>query len=1270
MPSWPQISRDDLKVAAKEAGFDMVLPILIRRLIAETGGGITELDMPGGSGTAAGGFDGVVTATHATSFVPAGRSVWELSISSKSGKAGVSKADDDYEKRTEGPSGTSAGQCTYVQLILEPWTKAREWAAGRTNEGRWIQVRGYNLDAVHAWLEVAPATTAWLADQLGKGLAGIQAVETWWERTWMPSTTIPLHAGIVLAGRQRAAADLVEMLTAGERTITLGGDLRPDDARAFAAAVLGGGPPGAETLGARALFVSEPNSLNQLVKQSQPLVLVLTDSTVAQGMPLLHPHQLILLTSPGSEANVDVPPLDGSVVASMLEDRGVPREQAAGLGQLARRSLLALRRSLAVTPALLTPSWSVSPDIVLRRLLLLGAWDGDSTPDRELITRCVGRSYADIQEAALALQAVSEMPFLAHVDEHWHVLSPKDAWTLLNGSLTRDDLEAFEAAARQVLCEHDPRLDIPAEDRWQAGLMGVHHTYSATLRSALARGLALLGGDASSRGIGGKIPSQWANLIVRQILHEANGDSSYQLWTSLGDVLPLLAEAAPDAFIDAMTAGLAGNRPQHALMFQDGEEAILGGPNASSHVDFVWALESLAWSPQYFDDAVEILAELAAVDPEPVGGWSQRPITSLVGIFRSGSPRTSADLGQRVRAIERLYRRRPVVARRLMLDLIPDGRGFVISHDGPWFRDWQKDRAPVTRTDITTFVGRVVEMLLEDLDHDPERFLGLVGKVSLLSVERRAAFAQRLETLATRLVDEQARSAVFEAVRGVVAKHRAYANSGWSLPEDQLQLLETAAAGLGPEDPALRHAWLFASDWIDLEGLSHSDDFDAYQGAVNERRAAAVAEVGADGLDRVEALALTTDYPGLVGIALARCPLQLDADMLAWLESGQASQQAMAFAYIGERMRAGGTGLRDEFISKTDDAVAQAQILRATSDPVSAWSKLQELPSEVGEQYWREFNYFELGSSFPHVAEAARSLTHVGRHAAALDLLAMYLTMQEESVDSAEAAKIAVHALESLMANGIDDPEFPRLQQWDFERLFPLLGKYRDEIGPLRLAHIEWQFFPVLGLDPDAPTLHAALAERPTFFVELVSLVFRPDADQQPPADEGQGERQRDLATRAYEVLDSWRRCPGVGADGRLDSDGLVAWVRAAREQLRAVHRLGPGDGQIGHILAFAPEDDDGMCPARAVRDLLEDVRSRRLESGLGIGIMNRRRTTIRDPLQGGGLEWKLAQSYRKQAESATHWPRTRRVFTKIAESYEAEARDEDVEAEHLRRGL
>lgn len=96
---WPPIDRDDLRKARGDAGFDTVLPLLIRRLIAETASGLESLDMPGGSGTAVGGYDGIVTASRPSAFVPEGTSVWELSVS-----GGNSKAEDDYEKRIKGPN--------------------------------------------------------------------------------------------------------------------------------------------------------------------------------------------------------------------------------------------------------------------------------------------------------------------------------------------------------------------------------------------------------------------------------------------------------------------------------------------------------------------------------------------------------------------------------------------------------------------------------------------------------------------------------------------------------------------------------------------------------------------------------------------------------------------------------------------------------------------------------------------------------------------------------------------------------------------------------------------------------------------------------------------------------------------------------------------------------------------------------------------------------------------------------------------------------------
>jgi hypothetical protein len=100
MTSWPPITRDDLKTAASLEGFDTVFPILIRRLIKETADRLTRLDMPGGSGTASGGFDGVVIATGDTAFVPSGTSVWELSIERSAQK----KADYDYSQRNAPPT--------------------------------------------------------------------------------------------------------------------------------------------------------------------------------------------------------------------------------------------------------------------------------------------------------------------------------------------------------------------------------------------------------------------------------------------------------------------------------------------------------------------------------------------------------------------------------------------------------------------------------------------------------------------------------------------------------------------------------------------------------------------------------------------------------------------------------------------------------------------------------------------------------------------------------------------------------------------------------------------------------------------------------------------------------------------------------------------------------------------------------------------------------------------------------------------------------------
>jgi hypothetical protein len=66
------------------------------------------------------------------------------------------------------------------------------------------------------------------------------------------------------------------------------------------------------------------------------------------------------------------------------------------------------------------------------------------------------------------------------------------------------------------------------------------------------------------------------------------------------------------------------------------------------HSGLLWALESTAWSSQYFASSVRALADLAEVDPD--GRWSNRPVNSLRDFFLLGFPQTFASPKERLAA--------------------------------------------------------------------------------------------------------------------------------------------------------------------------------------------------------------------------------------------------------------------------------------------------------------------------------------------------------------------------------------------------------------------------------------------------------------------------------------------------------------------------------------------------------------------------------------------------------------------------------------------
>lgn len=1265
---WPPIDRDDLRAASASAGFDLTLPVLIRRLIAETAVGLLDLDMPGESGVAAGGFDGVAKTSGATTHVPSGISVWELSVGGNDGKA-----NDDYSKRIKGPTGAKAQNCTYVEVILAPWTKSRTWAGEKNKLRRWREVRAYNLDRVHLWLESAPATTAWLAAKLGKAMPGVRALREWWTDSWIPSTAPSLGTEIVLAGRANSANELVERLSAGSRVTSIGGGLRLDEAMALVAAALATSDnPIAETLLARTLVVSDHNSLERLVAQRSPLIIILADVSLARDLPASHPHQFVVLAPPGDSTALEVERVSSDAVAAALA--GEPN--ATELGYLARRSLLALRRRLAVVPGLYTPAWATSPSPLVRRLSLVGSWRSEQPGDRAVLEAITGETYSQVSVQAQELRAGDDMPFLDVVQDEWYVVAREDSWSLLAASLTTDDLRAVETGALQVFEAIDPVLELDPDERWKASLNGVFRPHSPSLRRGLAEYIALAGASNSVLTGTSNRHADFARMLARRIFASANGDDTYQLWSSLTDVVGLLAEGAPEEFLAAMRAGLTGASPIHAQMFQDSTATRGVFGRSSPHSSFLWALEALAWSPDFVDDVVRILVALDALDPG--GELSNRPRATLLGILSVWKPQTSAQLEQRLRCIDVVVDRSEDAAA-IMLELVPDGHGWQMSHPGPRFRDWRVE-TPTTNGEIRAALDHISVALIERFNLSAPFALAVIPRLDDFGSVFRNQFADKLSAVASAW-DASDGAMAFEALREFVAKHKEYADAVWAMPAEQLTRIEALRDRFEPTDPALKYRWLFKRDWITLGDVGRRDDFRAFEEEVAARRRSAAEEVfSVAGLQGIIDFATEVD-PWLVGRALGNAEAPVERDLLARLPEGSAVVSSLAAGLLSVRLRQDDS-LIDRLLEDFPTAKTQAFILRYLPDQDDAQQRLNGLDARVGEIYWQNFSYYGLGGDYLKAKAAGWNLLDAGRPVAALMLNLQYL--RDETADE-ETADLFAAALEALLASPGPDPEIRNLQQYELERVFSVLSEHRDHLTSQRVVALEWQLLPLSSMDDRAPALHAEIRSNPEFFVELITACYRPASDA-PTIDSGDSasadddtdldevdeptEHQRSVAGRAWEVLRSCNQVPGVRDDGTHDVPTFERWVSAARTGLAAVDRVVIGDLQIGELLSHAPRNDDGSPLSPALRDLLEQLASDEIMRGIATGIFNSRGVTSRDLNEGGGQEWQLVDSYRAYAEAAQPWPLTRRLLEGIAERYESDARREDLSAERHRQGL
>jgi hypothetical protein len=1240
----------DLDIWARRLDARSQLPRLLRLLIHATMSDVQKIGFPADEGVQLGGWDGIVQAATDNAFVPLNTSVWEVGATSDV----KGKADDDYEKRSQQPQGLNPADTVFVFVTPRRWGGKDAWIQARNAEGIWREVRAYDAEDLAQWLELAPAVHLWLSSLLGKHPQGALALDNFWS-DWAGATNPRLNYDLVIGGRDKAREHVLAWLRGSPSAITLQGD-STDEATAFLAAVVQSLDADERSMVmSRTVIVDDVSAWRTLALSSTRLILVARfDQPDAFGRIIQNGHHVFVpLGRSSSGAEFTLPRLRRDSVEQALKNMGLSDDRRRDLATLARRSLSALRRKLAVVPGVQSPQWS-QPNAARSLLapLLVGTWQDVSEGDRGVLSTLAAVPYDDVQQVAVRWANESD-PAIRREGDIWMVAAREDAWRLIARYLTADDLRRFESVALDVLGECDPALDLPHDKRFAASIYGKVLTRSGQLREGIAETLALMAALSNevefATGMSGE---DVARKIVRALFEEAKGDE--ELWASISYYLPLLAEAEPGVFLDAVEAELTGDSPMLPRLFQDQTDSLFG--SSSPHTGLLWALETLAWSADYLGRASLCLASLARLDPG--GRLGNRPAVSLRDIFLCWYPNTTAPLHRRLAVIDALRKREPEVAWRLLIHLLPDHHSSVSPTHGTRWRDWvPNDRTPTTVQEYIDATDAILERLLSDAQAAPLRWCDLIASADGMTTEQRELFLKSLENLDESLFSSDGRAQLRDCLRKEIARHREYSDATWAMPMEQVDRMEQVYARFEPENMINRHLWLFDTH-VDVPRTRHIE-WEERRNVIEELRVNALRQIlDTQGWEGILSLAKQVKVPAYIGATLGRSDLpEINANVLLQenLAAPEQWRSLMAREFVTISAYKYGESWVDDRLAATETGTwsheQYGDFLLALPFTSAVLDRLDKADEIVQRYYWSNIQHIGL----PEIAsDADRVLTAIikfERPHIAVAAIEWGLHHNPELVSPERIAEVLEACTRLSIGPNFDASSFA----YNSAELLKRLEK--TNLPRERLALLEWTYLRVHEHYRRPQILHEELSQNADFFVEVLQYAYRTKSD----SEEEASEQRVALAHQAWDLLHSWKRMPGTLDDGTIDVDALRTWVIRARELAEANDQREIADVYIGHCFAFSPSDIDGAWPHHGVRDLIEELASTDIEDGWRTQIFNNRGVTMRMPTDGGEQERTLAQQYESYANQIRdQWPRTGAALQEVADNYRRHATQED----------
>lgn len=873
--------------------------------------------------------------------------------------------------------------------------------------------------------------------------------------------------------------------------------------------------------------------------------------------------------------------------------------------------------------------------------VLVGCWDEKNDGDIEVITNLIDESYESWIKKIRIIEGMQDSP-LIHERGSWGFKDRMQAFQTVSSRLFDNHLDLFQAIAISIFKTIDPQFELAPEERYAAAIYGKVLPHSRLIRKGLSEGLALVATKQELLTNCSKYKGQdCASSVVKEVLSA----SSWQLWASTQDIQIMLAESAPDYFIDEVERAVSHkDKPFDSLFAQEGVGGILGRNYLTG---LLWAIEGLAWAPDYLSRSLVILGELDSHDPG--GNRANRPLNSIIDILLPWLPHTTADINRRIAAFKALEREYPDTAWRVLVQLLPGNTSTTSGTHIPAFRNFIPNNFNEKPSDDEYWaqIEKYSQLIIELASKSSLRLIDLVENIDKLLPFNFDDAIKLLYDFSKKIDNDELKLELWEKCLEVYNKHKKFSDAQWAMQPEQNEKIKGVSIALKPEDPMLYSKRLFGQRSHDL--FDENGDWQAQEKRLAKERGQSISEIyTVNGIEGVLEFSESVERPDVVGNSLVAENLEIPLDTLKkFILSDIKEERSLASGYVWAKNYKEGNSW---VLTSVDNWNAQEKVSFFLLLPFKkeTWNILNASFDDFPCEYWKNTvaNEYQCDST-EEIYFAVDCLIKVDRPVSAINCLSRILH-SDKIVDSRKVVDTLLQTIKTT-------EDVKRFNIHSFRELVNYIqndGTVLDE----DLVKIEWAYLPIINKDTNdslqPQVLEKKIANEPSFFCEIIRYAYRSRFQKE---NNEISESERNIAKSSHYLLDKWGKIPGVDEEGKFDVNTFNNWFNLVEKECEESGHLEIAYQRIGRVLIYSPSNDESWI----LPEIAEFLNRRELEevrTGYKSAIGNSRGAHFVDPE--GKPELELAQRYRAKSDEIEllGFHRFGRTLRELADGYQAEA--------------